>query len=830
MNVLNHSKEDTSKVNTLNQLSLCISYSSRDKALQYANDALKLATQLNYKSGEASSYYNIGGLTGFRFGKTEEAIQFYKTAIRLRMENKEEFKTVILYNDLGILYDQLSNYPEALKCQFLAVRIAGKYSDRSGMAGSYKRIGNINVNMSKHSETFKYWSMALNIYEELKDTVNMAGTYKDLGMIHIEQGNLAESLKYLLLGLRIYEAKNWIPQIAASLKDIGSVYNNLGNYSEALKYQRTALKKAEECGSKRLLMEINLEFGKVYYNKGEYGESLKYHYSALNIFNLNFDPKSASWFLADIKHHIGRVYIAQAEILTKQKGSRDSITSKLDEAVSILNESKTLFEFDSTRDGMAETYTDLGIVISRKAAFLDSAKAIEKYKEAIDHLNDALSLAKEIGLKKIIKEAYAGLAETYQKMGEYKKALDNTVYYSAMKDTLYSNESLNKIGELRISFETEKAQAAEKSRQEKVQAEMQFAFSKREDSLKYQQSLTQASLDLSNKQNDINKLAYLNSQAELEAEQSRRKDKEQQLKISEQEKTLQSNELALQQTQLNLKESQIQVERKQRLFYAGGIALLVLLFVFVYRNIINRQKTEKFIATERLRSEKVSAAHKMAELELQSLRAQLNPHFMFNSLNAIQELILKEDNDNSHLYLSRFSELLRMLLDNANQPFVPLRKEISLLEHYLSLENLRIPDLKYSIEIDPEIDSNRITIPNMMLQPYIENAIWHGLSHKKGERNLKIRITKKQDNIICEVEDNGVGRKMATELKSLYRKEHRSRGMELLSKRFSLLSKEYGSDIQTGIEDLHDNGTATGTRITIIVPSSLTEQFKTVYS
>ena len=92
-----------------------------------------------------------------------------------------------------------------------------------------------------------------------------------------------------------------------------------------------------------------------------------------------------------------------------------------------------------------------------------------------------------------------------------------------------------------------------------------------------------------------------------------------------------------------------------------------------------------------------------------------------------------------------------------------------------------------------------------------------------------ITISKNENSIVCEVEDNGVGRKMSAELKSLYRKEHRSRGMELLSKRFSLLSKEYGSDIQTGIEDLHDNGTATGTRITITVPSSLTEQFKPVY-
>ena len=105
-----------------------------------------------------------------------------------------------------------------------------------------------------------------------------------------------------------------------------------------------------------------------------------------------------------------------------------------------------------------------------------------------------------------------------------------------------------------------------------------------------------------------------------------------------------------------------------------------------------------------------------------------------------------------------------------------------------------------------------------------------GLSHKKGKKNIYIRITKKESGIVCEVEDDGVRRKMATELKSLYRKEHRSRGMELLSKRFSLLSKEYGSDIRTTVEDLHDNGTATGTRVAITVPYSLTKQPEPVFS
>jgi LytS/YehU family sensor histidine kinase len=227
--------------------------------------------------------------------------------------------------------------------------------------------------------------------------------------------------------------------------------------------------------------------------------------------------------------------------------------------------------------------------------------------------------------------------------------------------------------------------------------------------------------------------------------------------------------------------------------------------------------------------EKAEFVHKTAELELQSLRAQLNPHFMFNSLNAIQELILKEDNDNSHLYLSRFSDLLRMLLDNASLPFISIRKELVFLELYLSLENLRIPNLRYSFDVDPNINLDNIMIPNMMLQPYIENAIWHGLSYKKNDRNLKIRVHQDGACTTFEIEDNGIGRKKAAELKSLYRKGHKSKGMELLSKRFGLLSKEYGTTIRAEIFDLaNDNDEATGTLVKLNIPFSLMEKEKLV--
>jgi LytS/YehU family sensor histidine kinase len=167
-----------------------------------------------------------------------------------------------------------------------------------------------------------------------------------------------------------------------------------------------------------------------------------------------------------------------------------------------------------------------------------------------------------------------------------------------------------------------------------------------------------------------------------------------------------------------------------------------------------------------------------------------------------------------------------MLLDNANQAFITIKQELELIELYLSLENLRIPNLQYSIERDLKLNTEERMIPNMMLQPYIENAIWHGLSNKKGEKKLQVRIHENTTAIEFEIEDNGIGRKKAAEIKAQYRQGHHSKGMELLSKRFTLLSKEYGEAIRTTVTDLENNGEASGTLVKINVPFSLSEQAK----
>jgi LytS/YehU family sensor histidine kinase len=219
----------------------------------------------------------------------------------------------------------------------------------------------------------------------------------------------------------------------------------------------------------------------------------------------------------------------------------------------------------------------------------------------------------------------------------------------------------------------------------------------------------------------------------------------------------------------------------------------------------------------------------MAEFEMHGLRAQLNPHFMFNSLNAIQEQILKEDTENASTYLTTFARMLRQLLENAEFAFVPLQKELEFLKRYLMMEQLRLPDMQYHFYVDPAIDTSTAMIPNMILQPYLENAIWHGLSPKQGDKYIEVAIHHKNDGISIQITDNGIGRNKAAEMKSKYRKTHQSKGMELLQKRFELIKIEFGSQIQIDIEDLKEGSEPMGTKVSLFIPHAFSDPMRKMY-
>jgi ligand-binding sensor domain-containing protein/putative methionine-R-sulfoxide reductase with GAF domain len=222
-----------------------------------------------------------------------------------------------------------------------------------------------------------------------------------------------------------------------------------------------------------------------------------------------------------------------------------------------------------------------------------------------------------------------------------------------------------------------------------------------------------------------------------------------------------------------------------------------------------KQKAEKNLSeTER----------QTAEMEMQALRAQMNPHFMFNSLNSINNFILKNDSDNASQYLTRFSRLMRLILDNSREDWVLLENEIKALELYIEMEAIRFDNVfEHSIKTAFDINTSAVMVPPMIVQPYVENAIWHGLLHRKEPGSkLLVDIWKKEDKLFIKVEDNGVGRQEAQLLKVKFSSHKKSHGMRITAKRLEIVNKIYKVDAKVHMEDLKNGeGMPAGTSVTL---------------
>ena len=196
---------------------------------------------------------------------------------------------------------------------------------------------------------------------------------------------------------------------------------------------------------------------------------------------------------------------------------------------------------------------------------------------------------------------------------------------------------------------------------------------------------------------------------------------------------------------------------------------------------------------------------KLKSSQLTALRAQMNPHFLFNSLNSIQEFIINQDKRSANRYLSKFSRLMRNILNMSALEEVDLQKEIESLDLYLSLEALRFEEnFEYKIELDPNVDSELTMIPPMVVQPYVENAVKHGLLHKTGPKKLTVRFRMEKDFLVCEVVDNGIGRKKSEEIKKRESHLYSSKAMSLTQERLDLLNSTHKNQLSVEIIDLKD--------------------------
>ncbi|WP_232520939.1 tetratricopeptide repeat-containing sensor histidine kinase [Flagellimonas nanhaiensis] len=202
-------------------------------------------------------------------------------------------------------------------------------------------------------------------------------------------------------------------------------------------------------------------------------------------------------------------------------------------------------------------------------------------------------------------------------------------------------------------------------------------------------------------------------------------------------------------------------------------------------------------------------------LALRSLRTQMNPHFIFNALNSVNNFIARSDERSANRFLSDFSVLMRSVLENSEEDFIPLSKELELLELYVKLEHSRFSDkFDYDIQVDEKIDVDAFQIPPMLLQPYIENAIWHGLRYKEEKGFLKIGVHQiTHDLLEITIVDNGIGRKKSAELKTSNQKKQKSKGMGNIKKRIKILNEMYKNKVEVSISNLNDD--QTGTKVSL---------------
>jgi tetratricopeptide (TPR) repeat protein len=289
------------------------------------------------------------------------------------------------------------------------------------------------------------------------------------------------------------------------------------------------------------------------------------------------------------------------------------------------------------------------------------------------------------------------------------------------------------------------------------------------------------------KEQEISRLARLNR--EIATKQNR-------ISSLEQERELSQSKYSLALTEQQLFETRTKWQKWLIYSLIFGMALLALTAFFFYRTNKQQKLTNNLLA-------------------LKSLRSQMNPHFIFNALNSVNNYIAKNDERSANRFLSEFSVLMRTVLENSEEDFIPFSKELELLKLYVKLEHSRFKEkFEYAIEVDGNVKIDDFEIPPMLIQPYVENAIWHGLRYKEDQGYLNILVSQPEENLLTiTISDDGIGRKKSAALKTQNQKKQKSKGMGNIKKRIGILNEMYGNKVDVNIADL--TADKTGTKVVV---------------
>lgn len=643
---------------------------------------------------------------------------------------------------------------------------------KKGIANAYLNLGYTHlINYSKNDSASIYIQWAYDVFKQSNDKLGMGMACFGMAYVHSFKGNLKESESSLQDCLHFFEMEGHKRGIYNAYNSLAYIYQQYKDYPAAFDYIQSAIKTATETGDSTLIADANNSLGNIYKDQYLFQQAIDIYFKALNLWELKNDSNG----MAIAYGNIGLMYYYQNDF----SKALEYYKKKLPLTVKAMNkweESRTYNDIgfvylSGNQNDTALSYYRKGLqmnnLMNYPPGIADSYYNIANtylkmslYDSAMTYIKESIVIAETINTRARLAGNYVLLGKIKYASGNLNSALINTLKGYNIGKELKIPDVINEASELLSNI---------------------YASINRYDlAFNYLMEYKQMQ-DSINKEENIKKIARLEIQYEFDKKQRRIDYEQEQVRLAHK-------------TEL----------KQQRLFFHG--ALILSAFIIFSSILFIRQKN-------------LQAKLKNIDLEQKLLRVQMNPHFIFNSLCIIQDYILNNKPQEANAFLSRFAALMRAILETSRQDFVILEKEIQTLKNYIEIQKLRFEaDFDYSFEIDEKIDIDSVAIPPMLVQPFIENSIEHGLLPRKEKGILAIKYHFENGLIRIMIEDNGIGRKKSEALKPDNKHEKQSLATLLTKERINYLKKSIHKKTDFTIEDICGKPYKSGTRVIFKIP------------
>lgn len=690
----------------------------------------------------------------------------------LKSYQKRDTIRLQILNDLAF-YNYSNNPNEALDYADKAARLADEINSIKGKGQSHYMKGITYLDLGNYEVAIDNFQAAIDLFISIDYLKGLAGCNNALGVLFHYQGDLQKAIANFKKAMAIDKELGLEENIPHYLHNIASIYSDLGNYEEAFINYEKALSIYNEKNNQYGKLHCWNAMASAYVEQGNYPQAMLYYNKSLETAEITKDSSSIFMSL----HNIGNLY--------KQQQNYDKALGFYKKAL-VMEEAK-----QSLRNVMA-IKSSMGGLYIQKQDYINATKLIK----------ESLALSREVGDKDQTAVCLINLGHIYLANEDYPKALNS---YKAANDITTVNQKMHELihsylGLANVYLLTNKKELALSNVNKAIK------LANKHQHLVHKKNAYQILSEIYKKDGNFKKAleSYemyktLNDSVFNEENIEKITQLEYEYKYKQQIDSLSINELKLTKT---IKATSQDLEKSQRNLFLGVITFLVSIIIL-----------GGIIFSLKLRHQKAKTQNIAIEQKL--LRSQMTPHFIFNSLSVLQGMILNKEDKKSVFYLSKFSKLLRLTLENSRDKLVPLNQELEAVNSYLELQNLEESEsYDYTILVDKNIDETLYKIPPMLIQPFIENAIEHAFEDKKENRKIDIQLKCINSELICTIKDNGIGIDAQNGHK---RKDKKSLATTITSERLKMLSKDFNIEGSVHIEDRKQHNEQ-GTIVTLIIP------------